>query len=365
MKKQKKGKKNIIYITTIIGIILIIGIMIYQYINQEKITYDFITIKYSGNQQTKNPQQSLLKSVGIDQNYLIVNNYEYYEQCQKAFNQSGYDFMDQYSIDSKYFLDHDLIILDNYLPKVDGYIPNILELKKQRHTLNINLEVNYNDIYGESNLGAITYVEVKKNSIQTINFKINYNKTEVKLESDEKPILYIYPKEEQEISIKFEKENLLKTTYPKYNSIWKIKAYPDGTLYDEKGNSYYALYWEEKSIAQVDFKTGFYVTKDNAITFLENTLTKIGLNNRERNEMIMYWLKILENNEKSLVYFELTEERNQNSPLQIEPKPDSILRIAMHVKKISKKQIIKPQILTPFERKGFTIVEWGGVNHTS
>ena len=77
----------------------------------------------------------------------------------------------------------------------------------------------------------------------------------------------------------------------------------------------------------------------------------------------MYWLPILEKNEKNLVYFELTEEREAYNKLNINPTPDSLLRVAIHVKKVDKKVKIKEQELTTFERVVFTAVEWGGVIH--
>ena len=77
----------------------------------------------------------------------------------------------------------------------------------------------------------------------------------------------------------------------------------------------------------------------------------------------MYWLPILEKNGKNLVYFELTESREKYNKLVIDPKPDSLLRVAIHVKKVNKKTNIKEQKLSTFERKGFTAVEWGGVVH--
>ena len=75
----------------------------------------------------------------------------------------------------------------------------------------------------------------------------------------------------------------------------------------------------------------------------------------------MYWLPILEKNEKSLVYFETTEEREEFNKLNINPKPDSLLRIAIHVKKVDKKTSIKEQKLKTFKRSGFTAIEWAGV----
>lgn len=178
-----------------------------------------------------------------------------------------------------------------------------------------------------------------------------------------KPVLYLYPTKDTFVDVTFANPNMLTTTYPKFNTSWKMYAKPNGDLYDANGKYYYALYWEELKNHTVDFSTGFYVTKDNAITFLEEKLSTIGLNNKERNEFIMYWLPILEKNEKSLVYFELTEERDLNNKLIIKPVPDSLLRVAIHVKKVEKKVSIKEEKLETFNRLGFTAVEWGGVNY--
>lgn len=77
----------------------------------------------------------------------------------------------------------------------------------------------------------------------------------------------------------------------------------------------------------------------------------------------MYWLPILEKNKKSLVYFELTEEKQKNNAIYIESKPDSLLRLTIHVKKFNKKVKIDEQYLPTFQRDGFVAVEWGGVNY--
>ena len=175
-----------------------------------------------------------------------------------------------------------------------------------------------------------------------------------------KPILYLYPKKTTKITISFEHPELLETTYPKFNGKWEVKAHTNGDLYDSNGAYYYALYWDEKKVHSVDFSSGYYVEKDNAIDFLEKKLSYIGLSRKEANEFIMYWLPILEKNEKSLVYFELTEERESYNKLNISPKPDSLLRLVIHIKKVNKRIDIPKQNLTKFQRKGFVAVEWGG-----
>ena len=174
-----------------------------------------------------------------------------------------------------------------------------------------------------------------------------------------KPILYLYPEKEMNITVNFDKEELLTTTYPKFNNEWNVLVKPDGSIY-ENGKYYYALYWEENRIKNCDFKDGFYVEKDNAIKFLEDKLTTIGLNDKERNEFIMYWLPKLEENGKSIVHFDLTDELQKENEMIINPKPDSILRVHINIKKVNNKTNIKEQKLPTFKRSGYTAIEWGG-----
>ena len=184
--------------------------------------------------------------------------------------------------------------------------------------------------------------------------------------TEKKPILYLYPKKNgTKITVTFDKPEFIKISYPVYKDKWVVTADKNGTLTDKKQNTYYGLYWEETKHTDVDFSKGYYVTKDNAAEFLDEKLKYIGLNERERNEFIIYWLPILVQNEKSVVHFELTEERQTTNALNIKPKPDSLLRVSMHVKKVDKEpKDLQKQGMKHFNRKGFAAVEWGGVIHS-
>ena len=54
-------------------------------------------------------------------------------------------------------------------------------------------------------------------------------------------------------------------------------------------------------------------------------------------------------------------ELDEIAKLTITPEPDSILRINMIFSPLNKRIEVTPQEITPFEREGFTVVEWGGV----
>lgn len=176
-----------------------------------------------------------------------------------------------------------------------------------------------------------------------------------------KPVIYLYPEDEEEVTVKLGKKEKLTCSYPKYNDGWKVLAKPTGDLIElETGKELYSLYWEGKNNVKHDLTEGFIVKGENAASFLEEKLEILGLNPREKQEFIIYWLPELESNKLNYIRFESKEQINEDMPLEIIPKPDTIIRIMMVVKKINKPLDIKEQALTPVVRKGFTVVEWGG-----
>ena len=175
-----------------------------------------------------------------------------------------------------------------------------------------------------------------------------------------KPMIYLYPEEKIDVSIKLGYPDLITTTYPKYNESWNVTANPDGSLKDSDNKTYYGLYWEGLNNIKTNFDDGFVVKKDELIPFFEEKLTILGLTERESNEFIIYWLPILEKNEYNLIRFESLEEINKQMPLYVKPNPDTIIRVLMEYKPIDEKIEIKEQTLTTPTREGFTLVEWGG-----
>lgn len=177
----------------------------------------------------------------------------------------------------------------------------------------------------------------------------------------DKPIIYLYPTEETEISVTVDKPEKFTTTYPKYTEGWKVVAKPDGTLTDCKtGRSLYALYWEGKREKMPKLETGFMVKREDTASFLEEKLAILGLNAREAEEFIVYWLPQLEKHPYNWIYFESLEEIEENMKLEILPKPDTCIRVMMVWKGLNKAISVPEQVLEKQERNGYTAVEWGG-----
>ena len=176
----------------------------------------------------------------------------------------------------------------------------------------------------------------------------------------EKPVLYLYPEEEMEVTVTLDFDGTLTSTYPAYGDGWTVTARPDGTLTNPAtGREYYCLFWEGESDAAYDFSTGYCVTGKDTAVFLERALAQLGLTEKEANEFIIYWLPRMESNAYNLVSFQ-SEAYTDSAELTIDPAPDTVIRVFMAWKGLDQPEKITPQELTAVERNGFTVVEWGG-----
>lgn len=175
----------------------------------------------------------------------------------------------------------------------------------------------------------------------------------------EKPVIYLYPEEETEVTVKLDFNGELTAVYPSYDNGWTVTARPDGTLTDRQGREYYCLFWEGESNVSYDFSNGFVVPGSEMETFLENTLSTLGLTDKEANEFIIYWLPRMQDNPYNLISFQ-TKCYTDNAKLSVSPAPDSMLRIFMAWKSLEEPVTIAPQFLPAFDRTGFTVIEWGG-----
>lgn len=174
-----------------------------------------------------------------------------------------------------------------------------------------------------------------------------------------KPVIYLYPEEETDVTVELLLDGTLTCTYPAYKDGWKVTAAPDGTLTDAKGQTYNYLYWEGQTNAQWDMSKGFCVKGADTAAFLEDALQKLGLNRREANEFIVYWLPLMEQNPYNIISFQ-TDRYTDAAKLNISPAPDTTIRVFMTWQASENYISLPQQELTAPERTGFTVVEWGG-----
>ncbi|WP_295086857.1 dockerin type I repeat-containing protein [Ruminococcus sp.] len=177
-----------------------------------------------------------------------------------------------------------------------------------------------------------------------------------------KPVIYLYPEAETDVHVELElTEAELSTTYPKYNNGWDVTAYPDGSLLNKADGTHHKyLFWDAVNCrTRFDFSRGFCISGSDTESFLKEKLTFMGLAEEEMNEFIVYWLPKMEHNKYNLIAFQ-NDVYTNSAKLDIAPAPDSLLRIFMTYIPLEEAIDIQPQQLETFERKGFTVVEWGG-----
>lgn len=203
-----------------------------------------------------------------------------------------------------------------------------------------------------------------------------------------KPVIYLYPEKPTDVSISFINGVKLGVNIPTYADGWKVTAHPDGTLVDlqkEKTNcglidaskhgSEYApescktgvypyIYWAgDVDAVYPKLDEGFVVAKKDLKNTLEEKLSQIGLSEKETADMLEYWYPYLL--KKDYPFYRLTffqnKEMNTFVLMNVSPRPQTVIRVFLDWEGLSEKIAIKPQVLNYIDRKGFTLVEWGGL----
>lgn len=250
-----------------------------------------------------------------------------------------------------------------YLPVVNLYLIILIcnKLNKER-ILNKYCGEECQKKLDKANTNKIIAIFIITIILSVINFSVFLSEYYL-LTTAAKPIIYIYPEEETEVTVELGRKENLTCTYPLYEDKWEVIAKPDGTLIDEEtGRTYYALYWEGINSKKYSNKLeeGFVVKGEDTIKFLEEKLEILGLNEKEAEEFIVYWLPKMQNNKYNYIRFQTIEEINENMPLEVTPVPDTLIRVMMEWKGLNKYIEVEEQQLEKVERKGYTVVEWGG-----
>ena len=194
-----------------------------------------------------------------------------------------------------------------------------------------------------------------------------------------KPVIYLYPEESMEVSVKLSYDGELTCTYPEYGNGWRVLARPDGTLVDLATRKEYSyLFWEgltdvrynmntwrgifEPSVSNTlwyDMSRGYVVKGEDTAEFLQDILARMGLTPRVYNEFIVYWLPKMQENPYNLITFQ-TDAYTEHARLAISPEPDSLLRVFMAYQALEEPVEVEEPEVRPFLRDGFTVIEWGG-----
>jgi hypothetical protein len=181
---------------------------------------------------------------------------------------------------------------------------------------------------------------------------------------DYKPAIYLYPTKDAQVAVGLSHLSKEDFVYPPFSHGmrgWRVSASPNGIMSDDKGRRFDYLFWEGRLTEPPKYnpEEGFVVASNDLVAFFQEKLKEIGLNDRESNEFIVYWVPLLQKNRWTYINF-ITDEYAKIAKLEVTPNPESVLQMYMVFRGLDLPQQFKPQTFKPFRRIGFSVVEWGG-----
>ncbi|MFH1467072.1 MAG: hypothetical protein ABIO70_22000 [Pseudomonadota bacterium] len=169
-----------------------------------------------------------------------------------------------------------------------------------------------------------------------------------------KPNIYLYPEATQwvDVGLTFPGGGAVVDSIPAYGSGWHVEVDPDGTIDDTYGYLYY-----EASVPPVlDTSAGWLLDGADLDGEFRALLAELGFEGAEIDDFVEYWVPELEGAPFYAVY---PQDPEPMVGLDIVPAPDSVLRFLALVRPVPYPITITEPLIEPFERDGFTAVEWG------
>ena len=354
---MKSSSKNKILLLIAIILIGIISALIYR------MNYKIVEVEYNDMQYhtwVHNPDQVLINKYSdfVNGKYGISEVFKDEEKYNEFINE--YELEDLQLLHD--FNNNNYVIVMFYVGYGSIKFDNSFNTKNK--VLKFTLNQRRGDYYiaDSGNYDSAYEIELPK-SVDSVTIEYNIDNS-IKYDDPptyvDKQIIYIYPEKDMDITIKLGSDDLLTHTYPKYDNEWNVHVDTTGNIYDYKTNrNYYALYWEGIDNTKLDMSEGFVVKGEDTTKFLEEKLELLGLNEKEIDEFIMYWLPKLEDNKYNFIRFRTNDEINNYMPIEFSKEPDTLIRVMVDFKPLDKKIKVKEQKLEKTEREGFTIVEWG------
>ncbi|HUT97575.1 MAG TPA: hypothetical protein VM054_00700 [bacterium] len=199
-----------------------------------------------------------------------------------------------------------------------------------------------------------------------------------------KPNVYLYPEAEADVNVwlSFVGGGRMTASEPEYIEGWDVTVTPEGkiTAYEpvyfldpetgehwpvpargEPAGSYDYLFYEGEVAGPGQLDYGWVVGREDVEKFFREKLAAYGFAGREIEDFVDYWAPRLTDYPLFAVYPQAGGEYEKLVSMSVFPAPDSVLRVVFTVRGLwenAELTLTEPAI-APFERGGFTVVEWG------
>ncbi|MDB5184382.1 MAG: Lipoprotein [Candidatus Saccharibacteria bacterium] len=176
-----------------------------------------------------------------------------------------------------------------------------------------------------------------------------------------KPVIYLYPQAPTHVNVSVgARINKSLPTYPAGG--WQdVLAQPSGQL-QYKGGRYSSLFWEGLGFGLYpSVSAGTVVKRADAVATIRQQLAEQGLNQKETTDFLDFWQARLPNTPYIRLAWFNTAQVNQLAPLNITPQPQTLIRVFLDFQGLQAPVALPAQTFQAPARRGFTVVEWGGL----
>jgi hypothetical protein len=176
-------------------------------------------------------------------------------------------------------------------------------------------------------------------------------------------VIYLYPENPTNVNVRVGAKVRISEPFYEPEIGWQnVLANPDGELIYH-GQKYDSLYWEGLGYGNYpDVRNvGTVVEQKDLLATVEKQLKQQGLNGKETADFMEFWAdKLPKTPFVKLTWFS-TAQMNELAPIFISPRPQTVIRVFLDARGLQSPVSLRPQVLTAPERRGFTLVEWGGL----
>ncbi len=179
-----------------------------------------------------------------------------------------------------------------------------------------------------------------------------------------KPVVYLYPEKTQQVDVRVGAKVTVSDPYYNQKTGWKnVLARPNGQL-TYNGKSYDSLFWEGYGYGRYPgISAGTVVKTVDAPQVIASQLRQLGLNAKEGQDFLDFWVSRLPAQKYTVMSWLTTKDMDQLAPLYVSPKPDTVIRVFLDFWGSDTPISLPRQQLSAPARKGFTVVEWGGLTN--
>lgn len=172
-----------------------------------------------------------------------------------------------------------------------------------------------------------------------------------------KPNIYIYPTHDIELCLQlsFPLGGHITVSDPQYDNGWCFHVDTSGKIDDQ----YNYLFYESIHPNLFQYKSGWCIEQTDLKSFFERNMSDYNFSGSEIKDFTDYWIPRLKEYNYYCIYPQTNTIIDQVIQFNFSIQPDRIGRLFYGVIGENEQKILTTPTITPFERNGFFITEWG------